>query len=615
MDMAAQTEDLDDVASPFEPVAVDRRYPPPRGIVDPDTSKGWIRRVMPIVLAHKFTFFGTLALALIANLLQVALPAVIRSGIDQALTDRTVSLNRYVWLVLAVGGLRALLTFVYRFGLYRTAFQIDSDLRNRLYEHLTRLSFGFYDRTQSGQVISRANSDIRSVQLFLTFAPLISMTVVMFVVAIVFMFTVHVPLTLVAIAPLPGVYWLGVKLRNELFPLSWIVQGRLADVATTVDENINGVRVVRSFAAEKAQIDQLARSATALRWATVRTVDTRAKNNPFIENLPRVGTLLVLIYGGWLVIDGQVTEGTLFAFTAYVTMLQAPFRMLGMFLMMGQRAKASAERIYEMLDEVPEIIDRPDAGDLTAAEGRIEFDDVTFRYGRNDADPAVLGGFNLVVEPGETVAIVGRTGSGKSTVARLLGRFYDVDDGAVRVDGHDVRDITQASLRGHLGLVTDEPFLFSVSLADNISYGRPDASREDVVAAATAAQAHDFISELPEGYDTVVGERGYTLSGGQRQRVAIARTLLGAPQMLVLDDATSAIDVHVEEKIHHALTEQLSGRTTIVIAHRLSTIALADRVVLLEEGRVAASGTHRELMDTEPRYAEVLAHLEDGDDA
>jgi ATP-binding cassette, subfamily B, bacterial len=298
-----------------------RRYPPPRGDVHPDTSRGWLRRLAPIVSAHRVVFVATLAMALVANLLQVAVPAVVRAGIDSALTDRTAALAPYVWLLLVVGLARALLTLAYRYGLYRTAFQIDSDLRNRLYEHLTRLSFSYYDRVQSGQIISRANSDIRSVQLFLTFAPLMLMTLVMFVVALGYMLSIHVPLTLVAISPLPAVYWLGVRLRNELFPLSWIVQERQADVATIVDENIQGVRVVRSFAAERRQIDELARAATALRWANIRTVDMRARHNPVIENLPRLGTLLVLVYGGWLVISEEVTPGTLFAFTAYVTML------------------------------------------------------------------------------------------------------------------------------------------------------------------------------------------------------------------------------------------------------------------------------------------------------
>ena len=326
----------------FEPVAVERRYSPPVATIDPDPSKGWLRRIKPVVLAHRVAFGLSIGLALISMLLQVAIPAVIRAAIDQALTERNGLLTTYVVLLLGLGLTRALVTFGYRYGLYRNSLQIDTDLRTLLYDHLTTLSFSFYDRTQSGQVISRANSDIRSVQMFLTFAPLISMTGVMFAVALGYMLTIHVGLTIVAILPLPGVFVLGKRLRDEVFPLSWIVQARTADVATIVDENVNGVRVVRSFAAERHQINELAKAATRLQWAAVRTVDSRARWNPFIENLPRIGTLLVLVYGGWLVIDGQLTEGTLFAFTAYVTLLQAPFRLLGLFLMLGQRAKASA---------------------------------------------------------------------------------------------------------------------------------------------------------------------------------------------------------------------------------------------------------------------------------
>ncbi len=603
-------------------MAVERRYPPPRGRVHPDTSLGWLRRLAPVVLAHRFLLFGSIALALVAMLLQVAIPAVIRSAIDTALTDRTTSLTGFVVALVVLGVVRSLLTFVYRYGLYRAAFEIDTDLRVALYDHLNSLSFSFYDRTQSGQVISRANSDIRSVQMFLVFGPLLSMTLVMFTVAVGYMLSIHVLLTLVAVLPLPGVYLLGQRLRNEVFPLSWITQSRTAEVATLVDENINGVRVVRSFAAERAQINELAKAATALQWSGVRTISARAANNPYIENLPRLGTLLVLVYGGYLVVQEDITEGTLFAFSAYVLLLQAPFRTLGLFLIFSQRARASAGRIYEVLDEQPEVVDRPDAVHLPApVAGEVAFDDVRFAYRSTDDDEsdhrrtsAVLDGFTLSVAAGETVAIVGRTGTGKSTVARLLARFYDVDGGAVRIDGHDVRDATQVSVRSAIGMVADDPFLFSSSLGDNIAYARPDADRADVIAAATAAQAHGFISALPDGYDEVVGERGYTLSGGQRQRVALARALLADPAILVLDDATSAIDVQVEEQIHQALRAQLGRRTTIIIAHRLSTIALADRVVLLEDGRVAADGTHRELLATEPRYADIVATFADAED-
>ncbi len=665
--MTGQAELADSTARRLEPpVGVVREYPRARAGIDPDPSKGWLRRVAPVVMAHKVLFFGSIALALVANLAQVALPAVVRETIDSALAggaaaDAAVADDRpglwgFVILLLVLGGIRALLTMAYRYGLYRTAFEIDTDLRTMLYEHLSTLSFSFYDRTHSGQVISRANSDIRSVQMFLTFAPLISMTSVMFLVALVYMLSIHVWLTLVAVLPLPGVYLLGKRLRDQVFPLSWIVQARVADVSTIVDENINGVRVVRSFAAERQQITELAKAATRLRWAGVRTVDARARHNPIIENLPRIGMLGVLVYGGWLVIEGEVTEGTLFAFTAYVTMLQAPFRTLGLFLMLGQRARASAARIYEIFDTEPEIVDAPDAIELDGVSGRITFDNVSFSYrsttapakdGEDAEDSAdgeadsgedrtagtpILDGFDLEIEPGETVALVGRTGSGKSTVAKLLARFYDVDGGAIRIDGHDVRDVTQLSLRRAVGVVADEPFLFSVSLADNIAYGDPTASRDDIVAAATLAEADGFVSGLPGGYDEVVGERGYTLSGGQRQRVALARTALVEPPIMVLDDATSALDVHVEEAIlaglaapsrppdgNGATSGNGSGghqgrRTTILIAHRLSTIAAADRVVLLEGGRVRASGRHGELMATEPAYAEVLSNLDEGTD-
>jgi len=408
---------------------------------------------------------------------------------------------------------------------------------------------------------------------------------------------------------MPGVYWSGLKLRQKVFPLSWVVQARMAEMATVVDENIQGVRVVQSFAQEPAQIKLLARAAQRLRWASIETAVNRARWSPIIEALPRAGSALVLLYGGKLAIDGQVTVGTLVAFNAYVIVLQTPFRMLGFLLIQSQRAGASARRVYEVLDEQPEIVDSPTARDLTAPEGRVEFRDVVFRYAPKL--PAVLDGASFAIEPGERVAIVGRTGSGKSTIARVLPRFYDVESGAACIDGIDVRDLTLASVRHHVSLVLDEAFLFSVSLRDNIAFGRPAASMDDVIAAAQAAQAHNFIMDLPEGYETVVGERGYTLSGGQRQRIAIARTLLVNPKILVLDDATSAIDVTTEDAIHDALHTLMQHRTTIIIAHRLSTISLAERVLLLDEGRIVASGTHAYLMANEPRYSDVLAHASD----
>jgi ATP-binding cassette subfamily B protein len=436
------------------------------------------------------------------------------------------------------------------------------------------------------------------------------MSMLSFVIAVAYMASIDVPLTIVAVAALPAVYVVGKRLRDLIFPLSWIVQSRLAVIATIVDENVNGVRVVKSFAAEQRQLTELARSAQGLRWAAVSQNDARARYGPIIENVPRLGLAAVLVYGGWLAIDGTVTIGTVVAFTAYVVLLQTPFRLLGFFLMLAQRAAASAGRIYEILDEDPAVVDRPDAEELATADGRIDLEGVRFGYG--DGAP-ILDGIDLHVPAGETVALVGRTGSGKSTIARLIPRFYDVDEGAIRLDGHDIRDLTLVSLRHHVGVIGEDPFLFSTSLRDNIAFARPDASDEEVEAAARAAEAHDFIAALPDGYDSVVGERGYTLSGGQRQRIAIARALLAAPEVLVLDDATSAIDVHVEAAIHRGLRSLLAERTTLIVAHRLSSVRLAERVVVLEGGRIVADGTHERLLDSEPRYVEIVSHLDDHD--
>jgi ATP-binding cassette subfamily B protein len=608
--------------SVFEPMGVTPKADPPSGRIHPDRSKGWLRRALPILLAHKWLFFPSLFFAFVSLAAQVAIPRVLGRGIDAVISQASPaiadkSLAPIVWALVILGLLRAVLTFVYRFGLYKVAYAIEYDLRSIMFEHLSRMSFSFYDKQQTGQLISRANSDIRSVQMLLAFAPFMAMTLITFFAGFAIMATIHIGLTLVAISVLPFVYILGVKMRNITFPISWIVQGRQAEVATTVEENVAGVRVVKSFAAEEQEIRKLAKAANRLRWATITTMDNQARYAPPMENLPRLGMAFVLLYGGWLAIDGQVTVGDIVVFNQYVIMLQAPFRMLGMFLMMSQRAAASAQRIYEILDTEPDIQERPGAVDLVDCGGTIEFDRVRFGYasparGGASADgPDVLTDLTFTVPAGQTVAIVGRTGSGKSTIARVLDRFYDVRDGAVRVDGHDVRDLTLPSLRHHIAMVTEEPFLFSATVRENIAYGRPDAPVEDVVAAAKAANAHDFITLLEDGYDTLIGERGYTLSGGQRQRIAIARALLADPAILVLDDATSAIDVRIEAEIHEALHHLMQGRTTIVVAHRLSTISLADRVLLLEGGRVIADGTHNELMASEPRYVAVLANVED----
>jgi ATP-binding cassette, subfamily B, bacterial len=599
----------------YVPMGALSNYSAPKATVDPDRSKTWIKRAAPIVWAHKVQFISAMSFSFLGLIIQVWIPKILQEAITNALIMHTASLHTYVWLIAILGLFTGLFGYISRTNLFNLAYSIEFDLRNIIYEHFTRMSFPFYDRVQSGQLISRANSDIRSVQMYLTFAPMILVQCSIAVVAFIFMLTISVPLAFVAMASMPFIYIVGVKMRQRPFPVSWLIQSRLAEVATVVDENVNGVRVVRSFAAEQQQLRQLGNAADRVQWGYIKDADLRARFAPLVQNLSQVGLVLVLLVGGWMVIHDHLPVASIVSFNLYLVMMQAPFMMLGMLIMMGQRASASAERIYEILDEVPTIVDRPNATELVDSQGDVEFDHVSFAYAddsllskSSDQGPRqVLQDLHLHLHPGETVALVGRTGSGKSTVARVLARFYDATEGTVRVDGHDVRDLTLTSLRANIGVVLDEPFLFSVSIRDNIAYGRPDASIEEVKAAAEAAGASGFINRLSEGYDTVVGERGYTLSGGQRQRIAIARALLVNPPILILDDATSAIDVKVEQRIHSSLRVLMEGRTTLIIAHRLSTISLADRVVLLDNGHIVADGTHAELLASTPLYSEVLA--------
>lgn len=614
--------------APWVPAPVPGRDAPPRRGIDPDRGKTWLRRALPIVLAHKWTFAVALGASFVSLLLQVEIPRLLGTdaidkalvpSVDQALRPPSQRLPAAhfhdilihdVVIVLVLAVLAGLCGFLSRRYLLATAYRIEFDLRNIIYAHLARLSFGFYDRVQTGQLISRANSDIRSTQMYLTFGPSIIVQCLGAVVAFGYMLAIAPLLALVAMAAMPFIYVATVRMRSVLFPVSWLIQSRLAEVATIVDENVNGVRVVKSFAAEGRQVNQLAAAADRVRWAYVKDADTRARFTPLVQNLTQLGMAFVVLFGGYLVIHHHLQVGTIVTFSFWMVMLQAPFQMLGMLIMLGQRAAASAQRIYEILDEEPTVVDRPGAVDLVGCRGDVRFDAVGFAYASDG--PAVLDGFDLHLRPGETVAVVGRTGSGKTTVGRLLDRFYDVGSGAVRIDGTDVRDLTLASLRANVGIVADEPFLFSASVRDNIAYGRPDATLEEVRAAAVAAGADGFVRELADGYDTVVGERGYTLSGGQRQRLAIARTLLLNPPILVLDDATSAIDVQVEQEIHRNLRRLMEGRTTLIVAHRLSTIGLADRVVLVDGGRVVAEGPHAELLESVPLYAEVLAQADQG---
>jgi ATP-binding cassette subfamily B protein len=571
---------------------------------------GWIRRLWPVLAPQRRVVIASFLVGLVSLSISVAVPTIVGVTIDRAIASTAQPLGPFLVALAVLAVARGVLSVAYRYGLYRTAYRVEVDLRTTLFRHYAGLSFSSFDRLQTGQLLSRAQSDVRSVQLYLAVAPLILTAIISFVVAIGVMLATSVLLTLVAVVALPGVYVVGVALRNRLFPLSWIIQGRQAEVTGVVEESVAGVRVVQSCAAEDRQLRAMATAARRLRWANVEQGRIRASLAPLLENLPRVGSVLVLLVGGWLVIDGRLEIGAIVAFNAYIVLLQVPFRFLGFFLILGQRARASAERIFEILDEQPEITDPEDPADPAVRDGRIELRDVRFGYGDG---PDLLRGVDLVVEAGETIAIVGATGSGKSTLARLLCRYYDPRSGVVLLDGVDVRDQTVEQVRRSVVVVPDEPFLFAVSLLENLAYGRPDLVPEDgavpaeILRTAEAVDAAGFVEAAAEGWDTPVGERGATLSGGQRQRLALGRALLVDPEVLVLDDATSAIDVQVEARIHRALTTVRAGRTLVLIAHRLSTITLASRVVLLDDGVIAASGTHAELLAGVPRYREILA--------
>jgi ABC-type multidrug transport system fused ATPase/permease subunit len=505
--------------------------------------------------------------------------------------------------VTAAGLVRLAFSVSRRLVAGKVSLGVEYDLRNRMYRHLHSLELGFFDSQQTGQLMSRATVDLQSVRFFLGYGLIfILQSAITIVIASGVMIWVDPLLAAVSLAPMPFVIWIAFRYGRLNRPASQEVQQRIAELTAEAEENIGGVRVVKAFAQEARQLHRFRHSARRVFDQSMVSTRLRAFYSPFIAFLPQLGLAALIFVGGKQVIDNQLSEGDFVAFYGYVLMLTSPMRMLGIALGMAQRAVASGQRVFELLDREPRLTSAPGAPDLPLGGGRVELRDVAFGY---EQGGLVLSDIDLTVEAGRTVALVGPTGSGKTTLVMLIPRLYDVTRGAVLVDGVDVRDVDSASLRSEVAVVSDDAFLFSASLRDNIAYARPEASDEQVVAAAERAGLDGLIDDLPDGLDTLVGERGLTLSGGQRQRVAIARALLAEPRILILDDATSSVDATTESRIKSALAEVMEGRTTFVIAHRLSTIALADDVVVLEDGRVAARGTHDELLERSELYREI----------
>ncbi len=541
------------------------------------------------------------------------------------IVDNTVLVPRHpIWIGASLLIVAGLISFA---GVYtrrylggQLSLEVQHDLRTELFDSLSKLDGKRQDQLHTGQIVSRSISDLNMVQGLLGMVPMLLGNALLFVLSISIMAYLSLTLTLVAFVIAPALWLIAIASRRRLFPASWDAQQKAAEVAGVVDGAVTGVRVVKGFGQEEQEIERLEDVSSRLYSARVRAVRLTARFNPALQAVPLFGQVGVLALGGWLAIHGEIKLGVFLAFALYIGQMVAPVRALTSLITIGQEARASVIRVFEVIDSRPVITEKPDAVALPVAQSatapEVELDRVEFGY--LPSEP-VLRGLSLRVRPGQTLALVGTSGSGKSTISLLLPRFYDVTGGAIRVGGHDVRDLTLDSLRASIGLVMEDSFLYSDTIRANISYGRPDATMDEIVAAARAAEADGFITSLPDGYDTVIGEQGLTLSGGQRQRVSLARALITDPAILILDDATSAIDAEIEARIHATLRRVMAGRTTLLIAHRRSTLQLADQIAVLDEGRLVDQGTHDELTGRCPLYRLLLAGPDDdaegGDDA
>ncbi|MGH3009320.1 MAG: ABC transporter ATP-binding protein [Gaiellaceae bacterium] len=567
-----------------------------------------LARLLSFLRPYRRGLAYSVVLAVGSQAAQIALIWVTgRNVIDGALLHHNMHrLGLYVGIIAALGALSGAFMLGRRLISGRQALDVEMDMRQGLYSHLVRLSFGFYDRHQTGQLMSRATVDLQGVRFFLGYGLIFFFQNILTVVSVtVVLFFFEWRLAFVVLAVTPFMVALAYRYSHIAHPTLRDVQQKLADVATVAEENIVGVHVVKAFAQEPAEEAKFAVRNEALFGQTIHANRQRAAYVPLLSFLPLLAQAAVLLVGARMVAHHTLLPGAFIAFNLYLGLLVMPLRSLGMWIGQAQRATASGERIFQVLDEPEEVADHPAAVELPPGDGEIRFEDVSFSYleGR-----PVLEQLELTLDAGITLALIGHTGAGKTTLASLVPRFYDVESGRVLVDGVDVRDVTLDSLRREIGVIPQDPFLFSTTVRENIAFGRPQMTEEEVERVARLAQAHEFVERLPQGYDTVIGERGITLSGGQRQRVAIARALALDPRILILDDATASVDATTEAQIRTGLREVMRGRTTLIIAHRLSTIALADEIVVLDEGRIACRGTHDELLDTSPVYREIYEH-------
>jgi ABC-type multidrug transport system fused ATPase/permease subunit len=564
------------------------------------------RRLLGFLRPYRRTVIASLVFASLAMVMTVLIPWLVGQTVNAIENHDKSQILPYVLAIGGAGLLRLGLTVIRRLIAGKVSVNVEFDLRERMYRHLQSLELGFFDSQQTGQLMSRATIDLQSIRFFLGYGLIfLTQNALTLALASVVMFTIKPDLAALSLAPVPFVVLSAMRYNRRSRPAVQEISQRLAELTAEVEESISGVRIVKAFAREEHMLGRFRRSVLRVFDQNIYSTRLQAFYSPLLGFLPSLGLAVVLLVGGREVINGGLSLGDFAAFYTYLIMLTGPMRMLGVSLGMAQRAVASGNRVFEILDREPRIESAPDAPPLPDGPGAVELRDVSLAY--NGGAPA-LEDAELKVSAGQTVALVGPSGSGKTSLVALLARLYDPTRGSVLVDGADLRTVDVRSLRSQIAFVADDSFLFSASVAENIAYAHPEATQEEIETAARRAQAHGFIENLPDGYATLVGERGLTLSGGQRQRIAIARALLADPRILILDDATSSVDARTEAAIKRGLREVMAGRTTFIVAHRMSTISLADEIVVMDAGTIVDRGSHEELLERCPLYAEIAEH-------